>query len=286
MKAILEPVSPSPNQSFRYEVFEQAAFDYPWHYHPKWELTYIASSSGLRSVGNSIEAYQPGELTLLGPDLPHCWKSQPQEPARSVFIQWDDTVLGAGWVQQPEFAQVQRLLVDSKFGLIFEKSAALEAGKAMEAMATQSPLERLLALVSLLGKLSSEHYRFLSIGAHFDIDQAASERITKVIAFVETHYAQKIYAEQLAELVFMAPVSFSKFFSKTFNKTFTAYLNEYRISRACALLQTTADTVDEIAEQTGFQNLSFFHRQFKGLTQQTPLQYRKAFHASATGARF
>ncbi len=76
MKAQLERICYSETS---FAAFEREASEFPfyWHYHPEFELTLILDSSGQRFVGDSIADYGPGDLVLLGPDLPHSWRSGP-----------------------------------------------------------------------------------------------------------------------------------------------------------------------------------------------------------------
>ncbi|TRX60143.1 helix-turn-helix transcriptional regulator [Fulvivirga sp. M361] len=279
IKAVLEPVSHDPNQSFHFGIYDESSFESPWHFHPQWELTYIVNSSGIRSVGNSIRSYQTGELVLLGQKLPHCWKSNESENerARSIFIQFDEQLLGDHWMQKEEFSTIRQMLLESKYGLLFDRDTARRAGSVLEGMKLLTPMHRLLKVVELLYELSVTKYELLSLGAHFDTNEVVSKRIGSIISFVAEHYRTKITSDQLAELVFLTPVSFSKFFKRTFNKTFTVYLNEYRVSKACELLKRSDISVESIAYQSGYQNLSFFHRQFKAITRRSPAEYRKHF---------
>lgn len=279
MKAVFEPISNTVNRSFHYRVFEKLEFETPWHYHPEWELTFITESTGIRSVGNSIQAYQPGELVLLGPNLPHCWKTNKstKQLAKSTVIQFKKEVLGDGWMEKDEFILIKKMLLKSNYGLMFHEIAAKSIGKKMVLMKEMSPTLRLIEFLKLLYELSLEKYDVLSLGARFNVNSLVSDRIKKIIDFVDKNYQHKIEATQLGDLVFMTPVSFSKFFKKTFNKTFTSYLNEYRISKACEFLKESDISVEQIAFETGYPNLSFFHRKFKLFTNQTPAQYRATF---------
>src|SRR3546814_19530298 len=85
MKAHFEQVMSLPENSFKVFLHEVNEFDAPWHYHPEYELTLILQSKGIRYVGNSMENFEEGDLVLLGPNLPHCWKNTEdhKEKARS-----------------------------------------------------------------------------------------------------------------------------------------------------------------------------------------------------------
>ncbi|WP_366139130.1 helix-turn-helix domain-containing protein [uncultured Lutibacter sp.] len=50
------------------------------------------------------------------------------------------------------------------------------------------------------------------------------------------------------------------------------------ISKACELLKETEGSVEQIAYETGYPNLSFFYRQFKMFTKKTPANYRLEFY--------
>ncbi|RPD99106.1 AraC family transcriptional regulator [Aureibaculum marinum] len=279
MKAVFEPISNALNRSFHYRVFEKLEFETPWHYHPECELTYITQSTGIRSVGNSIQAYEPGELVLLGPNLPHCWRTNTssEQLAKSTVVQFQEDFIGTGWLEKEEFTLIKRMLDRSTYGLIFDKKTAQSVGQKMISLKTMSPTLQIIEFIKLLHELSLKKPEILSLGARFNVNAVVSKRIEKIINFVANNYQKKIDSSQLGELVFMTPVSFSKFFKKTFKKTFTSYLNEYRISKACELLKDTELSVEQIAFETGYPNLSFFHRQFKLFTKRTPAQYRAAF---------
>lgn len=59
--------------------------------------------------------------------------------------------------------------------------------------------------------------------------------------------------------------------------TLIEYVQSLRIEDAMRLLETGTTAVDEISEDVGYEDHSFFRRLFKRLTGLTPGQYRRMF---------
>ena len=66
----------------------------------------------------------------------------------------------------------------------------------------------------------------------------------------------------------------SRILKKQTGKTFKQLLEEKRLNQACFLLTNTPLTVDEIARNVGYENLSFFYRLFRRSLGMTPRAYR------------
>ncbi len=80
---------------------------------------------------------------------------------------------------------------------------------------------------------------------------------------------------KIAEAIHLNPDYLSYCFHKEFQTTLTAYINLKRMDQAKYLLKNTTMSIGDIAEQVGIPNISYFYRQFKKTTGQTPQQYRK-----------
>ena len=65
-------------------------FEFFWHFHPEFDLTYIVNGRGKRLVGDSIEYFKEGDLVLLGPSLPHVWLTDKnkKQKCRAIVIQF------------------------------------------------------------------------------------------------------------------------------------------------------------------------------------------------------
>jgi len=67
----------------------------------------------------------------------------------------------------------------------------------------------------------------------------------------------------------------SDYLNKKLGVTFYEYVNRYRVMEACDILvDENNHLLKEVAEQSGFNSLSTFHRSFLKVMKITPLQYR------------
>ena len=66
---------------------------------------------------------------------------------------------------------------------------------------------------------------------------------------------------------------FSRLFKEQTGKTFLEYVNEYRIQRASEMLIFSDDMITDIAMEVGFNNLSYFIRQFKRFLAALPYNF-------------
>lgn len=99
--------------------------------------------------------------------------------------------------------------------------------------------------------------------------------IRKAIDYIQSHFNQKISVSDMAASVGMNTKYFCSYFKKHTLTTPVTYLTMLRIRHAKTLLREKQLSVLDVALSCGFDNVSFFIRQFKAATGQTPGQYRK-----------
>lgn len=100
------------------------------------------------------------------------------------------------------------------------------------------------------------------------------ESIKAVLKYIKDNYHEKIYIQDLANLINMNEQYFCRFFKKAIGRSPIGYVNEYRIKQSIRLLKETDLPVTEICLECGFNNLGNFLREFRKYTDTTPLKYR------------
>lgn len=291
MKPILEKLTPEPECSF---VLQKDSFPYyptPWHYHPEYELVLVLKSRGKKIIGDHISYFSEGDLTLMGPNLPHVFDNDPayyvassQLKAEAIVIHFAEDFLGKDFFNLPEMAKVKKLLNASRRGLQIEGGVKKEIAKRMEEMLLLPPALRLTKLLDILillsqNEIAQKEYLIPLASAGFvqHYGNANAERLDPVLAFMMQHFTEDIALEEVAALANMSPQSFCRFFKHCTRKTFLAFLNELRVGYACRLISDNRYNISEVCYKSGFNNLSNFNRQFKRITQKTPSEYKREY---------
>jgi len=276
MKAFLEDIpSKKGKASFYSTKITVQSFEFKWHYHPEYELTYIVRGSGYRIVGNSHEHFASGDLVLLGSNLPHTWWGKNEDGSRSeaIVIQFSNEFIEP-FLRLNEGHAIKALLERAAKGLRFESDAALV--DKLVSLGQTKEMDSILSLLSILQNLTEKSGSNLCPDAYHNVISKKFEtRINKVCTYIQNHYSERISLQQVSELVFMTESNFCKFFKKATSTTFSDYLNDLRINEACHLLIYTEDNISKIAQDCGFESLSYFNRVFLKKKRIKPSLFRK-----------
>jgi AraC-like DNA-binding protein len=282
IKASIEVLHPTSHQSFHIREFGISAFHAPYHFHAEIELTAIIKGQGERYIGNHMENFQDGDLVLLGPHLPHCWKLDQQESnltASAIVVQFDLHFLGESFYQQVEMAPIKRLLEDSMYGIHFNTQDAVGIHEQLIALKNEPDhFQALISLLQILKTLSSCNYRLLDKDRNsVSPSSSEQERMNFIVAYIVENFNRKISLQEAADRANLTTNAFCKYFKKNTRKTFMEMVIDYRINYARQQLIQTDKPISDIAFESGFGDPSHFYKSFRSKTNLSPVQYRKKF---------
>lgn len=100
--------------------------------------------------------------------------------------------------------------------------------------------------------------------------------ILRAQEWIETHFAERISVDQMAQQVGMAERTLKRRFLLATKVPPLVYLQKVRVDKAKKLLLATDQPIKAISYEVGYENVSFFVRLFKNQVGQTPAQWRQA----------
>ena len=259
-------------------------FTYPLHQHAEFELNFIEHGKGVRRiVGDSVEEIGDYELVLLGgEELEHVWEQGrcKSKDIREITIQFSEDTFGEGLLSKNQFASIKRMLERAGHGLSFSLNSIMKVYSTLDTIASEPErFVQFLKTLYILYELSvAEDARVLASGAFSHSEKhSESGRIQKVKQYVVDHYPEHLKLSDLAELVGMSPVSFSRFFHQRTGRTLSEYIVDIRLGFAARMLVDSPKNISEICYECGFNNLSNFNRIFKARRNCTPREFRAMY---------
>lgn len=277
MKAHIQRLPLSENSSFIADTFVTPYFETPWHYHTEYELVLIIKGQGARFVGNHISGYKEGNLTFIGPDVPHMFrKENAEDEGGSLVIHFREDFLGTHFIQTPEMQKIVQLFRRSMMGLNITGETATHVSEHMYHLLDLQGMDRLLMLFNILNILAqSTEMEMLSSDEVIGQNRRDSDRLNKVFDYVMTNFRSEIKLDEIADIVHMSYSGFCRYFKNRTKKNFTHFVNEVRIGYSCKLLLEKDVSVASACYDAGFNNLANFNEQFKKFLKVTPYQFKQ-----------
>lgn len=100
--------------------------------------------------------------------------------------------------------------------------------------------------------------------------------ITRIQDYVEANYMDsEMNISSIASAMNLTPKYMSRLFKEATDEGLLSYINTTRIQHSITLLTDTTDTIDEIAQKSGFTNSRSYRRNFTKATGKSPTDYRK-----------
>lgn len=109
------------------------------------------------------------------------------------------------------------------------------------------------------------------------------DRLRRVLDYLETHYAEAIRVQKMAELTDLSVAQLERHFRRVLQVTPWQWLTKLRIEAAMSLLQKDG-SIAEVGLSCGFADQSAFSRQFKATVGMSPRDYRLLNHTTSMRA--
>jgi len=277
--------------SFEFPVFvsEEVLSHYErgsflWHWHPEIELTYVTEGEISYQVNDKIYTLHTEEGLFCNSNALHTGHMIEQKNCYYISITFHPRILYGyeGSILHQNY--VKPVITANSFGSFFLSPEILWQKEILALMKEIYQLffaHKNLFEFQIQQKLSSiwlsilEHKKEeVQISAKKERTGHDLERLREVLAYIHTHYMEKITLEEIAGQIGLCRGECCRFFKKHMNQSLFDYILYYRVEKSLLLLAQKNLSVTEIAEQTGFSSSSYYARVFKEQMNCSPSQYR------------
>lgn len=257
------------------------------HRHNETQITWIVKGEGTLIAGNYMQPFKSGDIYVLGANQPHIFKSdsiyfdkrrKKQVHGLTFFFNPD------GFFQPilnlPETKTIKKFVEGTSYGLQAPASKAKKISTEMFAVKNSKQGFRFASFMRLLQTLADiKDWKMLaSISAENSFSDTEGLRMNEVYQFTMAHYSENIKLRQVANVAYLTPEAFCRYFKKHTRKTYVTFLSEIRINEACKkILARDYDSISSIAYDTGFTSAVSFNRVFRKVTGKSPRQYLKEY---------
>jgi AraC-like DNA-binding protein len=278
----LEVIQIRPGESFAATSHGYPYHTVRWHFHPEYELHLVAATKGRYFVGDFIGDFEPGNLVLTGPNLPHNWISDiPKDthiPLRCRIIQFSETFIGDTMRILPELSALEPLLEQSRRGVLFSNATSKRLLPLMEEAMRAQGVRRIELFMMIVGLLSrSQDIRILASTSYLpDPSGYMSAGINKALAYIRENLTKCFDEADLAAIAGQSTGAFSRAFRRHTGMSLVQYIKRLRINLACQILMSDDQaSITDICFEVGFNNLSNFNRQFLAEKGMSPSRFRR-----------
>jgi AraC-like DNA-binding protein len=284
LKADYEWVTQAGDESIHYIQHGVPSSLIRWHHHREYELRLVRSTSGKMFVGDYIGNFAPGNLVLVGPDLPHNWISE-LAAGESIALRDQVVHFSSDFVQglqalMPEMRAIEPLLRRAQWGIEFRGEDTIrQAIPLFDQIAGAQGMKRLARFLTLLELLASvSNYRTLSSEYHQPlIDKKHLDWLNQAVGYILQHYARELPLDEVSQQMGMSGTQFSKHFKRVAGHCFVDFVNQLRINKASELLAQSDLPITEICFDVGYNSIANFNRRFLEIKGMTPSEYRKTY---------
>jgi AraC-like DNA-binding protein len=258
---------------------------YPYlHRHKEAQITWIQKGEGTLIAGNNMHHFAPGDVFLIGANLPHLFKSNPEyfeneteDAISALSIFFNPEGILTPLFELPEMRAFKLFIQHHQQGFKVPLPDVEKAIINMTALRDTTGAEQLIQFIKLMKGLSEINEQLQPLSSYGNlpgITENEGIRIGNIYNYIMQNYTEPITLEDVSKAAFMTSESFCRYFKKHTGNTFVTFLNEVRINEACKILNANkVESISAAAYQCGFKSITNFNRVFRSVTGKSPREY-------------
>lgn len=233
-----------------------ADWSFPCVFSPFWRLYYNEQRGHCVYFGDWIVELTPEHIVLIPPHvLFHCVGTN---PVSNIWLAFSFTRKLHPEVEVPALLEPR----DTELCLIRDLKKLIADDRTWEP--TDAIHRHSLALLQVV--LARPELRW---------QPPLPDNLERVRRRIEENFGSVLANPDLARLAGLSEAGFNRAFKRHFGTTPARYVTEMRVREAARLLLQTSESIEGVAEQTGFPNRAYLSRIFKQITGEAPAGFRR-----------
>lgn len=277
MKVLPFKIPKAQNEALIYQEDHELFFYDKLHQHIEIQISLIINGEGTMIIGDTVNEYQTNDIVIIGSNIPHVFKSDTNENEMShmVSLFFSKDSFGSEFFKLNHFESLQNFFDQSEYGFKVISNTD-ETKQLFLKLKKASNLKRFMLFLEILQLINESKTEILSSYINRkNYSDNEGKRMSAVFEFTMNKFAEHISLQEIADIASMTTNAFCRYFKQRTNKTYVQFLTEIRIDNASKLLRKNPDMgIAEIAQNSGFSNISNFNRKFKLLKKTSPLKYK------------
>jgi AraC-like DNA-binding protein len=240
--------------------------------HDDYILMYCAEGKGNLLYEQQAFQIKMGDVFILPPKHAHAYQADSEQPWTLYWCHFQGKEASAFFDYIYQDLTVKLIAQMNEIDFLYWFKELVETAR--ESIA----LENLIYASNLLRQILTriERQNRLDKQSRQREKHSVSAALPKIQAFMRAHLNKQLNLEELAQLCTCSKFHFSRQYQQLTGKSPLRHFNELKMEHACFLLEQTAFSVSEIAQQLGYDDALYFSRVFRKVYQQAPSAYRKS----------
>ena len=271
-----------PFAYYREDIWQFDFHRIDWHWHHELEFLLSSESAVSCLVGTDRIELPKGYGIFINSGLLHRYEAK--ESAYSPNIVFSPALLApeGSLIYEKYIAPVIRSSVPYR---IFApdvpwQNRILQLLRRIFALQEALPHSELPTVRYLmqLWEILSEHLETAAHSPELSRPDHRQAKLQLMIQYIHDHYAEELTLDRIAAAASLSKSGALNLFHSGIATSPVAYLIQYRLSQAAALLSTTQKAVSAIAAETGFASSGYFCRKFRQHYHMSATEYRRQKH--------
>ena len=272
---------------FTTDQLVHAEMELPLGWHNQVEIIKILEGDGVFNISGRATRVRAGSFVIINPNQIHSAVASIGRPLRFQSLKFTYSYFATSYDHKFQNEYIDALESGESFlpntiittFPIHDKITELfdEFSSTLDLKLSGYQIYLRMLMTKMLYIFYSNKFIYHKL-SHNNLRLKTSETMVKdTIHFIHSNYFENFSLDLVALDQNTSKPHLCRIFKRMTNTTITEYQNSYRIKKACELLADSENSIQKIAFDIGYNNISYFNKRFKHKTFLTPIEYRQTY---------